>query len=204
MKQSGATQTSRLDKADILELTVSYVKLIQFEEAEVSMATTRQYKSGYLSCARAALNFMDKSLNVNQTVKADLQSRLMDRCERISATENDQSRTILQPPQPIKDSISIEIPTASFSNEIRQGQTSVSNQLPDGQITNNTGMLAIADNLCETKALKRSSSRTDSFIVNKNIQYTLNRIHVTQNKATHPLNLSTCDSSFNGDVWRPW
>ena len=204
MKQSGATQTSRLDKADILELTVSYVKLIQFEEAEVSMATKRQYKSGYLSCARAALNFMDKSLNVNQTVKADLQSRLMDRCERISATENDQSRTISQPPQPIKDSISIEIPTASFSNEIRQGQTSVSNQLPEGQIRNNTGMLAIADNLCQTKALKRSSSRTDSFIVNKNIQYTLDRIHVTQNEAMHPLNLSGCDSSFNGDVWRPW
>ena len=36
-----AAQTSRMDKADILELTVSYLKLVNFEESEAARATKK-------------------------------------------------------------------------------------------------------------------------------------------------------------------
>ena len=232
MTRTGVTQTSKLDKADILELTVSYVKLVHFEAAEGTMATRRRYKSGYLSCAREALKCVDKSLNVNQMVKSNLEQFLTVRCDRLCETETkDNLNKPTCPDQPVMEPITVQIPTASFPNASiqRQSVLNTSRHVYPEQ----TNMLTFADNRntnlnntfgigSKVKYLAKdmsynhmnhASSRNSCYDLNDNIritsntnsvQFTTDILEYSGNDISHSLNLSAADSSFNGDVWRPW
>ena len=227
------TQTSKLDKADILELTVSYVKLIHFEEAEVTMARRRQYNSGYLSCAREALKCVDKSLNVNQTVKSNLEQFLTTRCDRLCEAETkDNSDKLACPDQPTMEPITVQIPTTSFqsaSNQCQRVLNTSRHAHPE-----QTNMLSIADNSSNTALdnafrignkvkhfapdmtgnhVNHASSGDSSYVLNDNLrinnkmnseQFTRDLLDYSGNDIAHSLNLSAADSSFNSDVWRPW
>ena len=120
-----AAQTSRMDKADILELTVSYLKLAQFEESEAARATKRQYKAGYTSCARVALKFIQESTTVNQIVKINMEEFLTNQsCEPAHTDSSEYNRRLngLNSAgtcnQVTQEPIHIQIPTASFSKSV--------------------------------------------------------------------------------------
>ena len=241
VRQLQVTQTSKLDKADILELTVSYVKLVHFEEAEVAMAARRRYKSGYLSCAREALKCVDKSLNVNQTMKANIENFLTERCDRVCNADNrDSQNNSSNPLQPVMEPITVEIPTASFQSASRQIQR-VSNNFLHTHPTQTNNMLALADNNCSmvlnnnfgngtkvkhmaadilknpvnhaSRCLKLVKDKSSGYDLNDNFgistkvnseQFTTDLLNNSGSDVSHALNLSAADSSFSGDVWRPW
>ena len=153
-----------MDKADILELTVSYLKLTKFEEAEVSMATKRQYKSGYLSCARTALKFMEESTTVNHVVKTNLENHLTNQCDVTGTTEYNRHLNIPYTStctrvQPVREPIQIQIPTASFSSHIQQGQSGTK-----------ANMLMLADQ-CKKHTRNDVSLGTESFLTIRNKRY---------------------------------
>ena len=227
------TQTSKLDKADILELTVSYVKLAHFEEAEVTMATRRQYKSGYLSCAREALKCVDKSLNVNQTVKSNVEQFLTLRCDRLCETDTkDNANKLACPDQPVMGPITVQIPTVSFPSESKQCQRilTTSRYTQPEQMNmrifadkNSNTILDKASRIGKTVKhfapdmsdypVDQATSENSSFVLNNNLrinnkvnseQFTRDLLDYSGNDIAHSLNLSAADSSFNSDVWRPW
>ena len=231
MTRTGVTQTSKLDKADILELTVSYVKHVHFEAAEVTMTTRRRYKSGYLSCAREALKCVDKSLNVNQMVKSDLEQFLTVRCDRLCETETkDNSNKPTCPDPPVMEPITVQIPTAPFPNANSQRVLNTFRHVYPEQ----TNMLTFANNNSNitldnvfgisSKAkyfatdmsdnhTDHASSRNSCYDLNDNhritsnansVQFTTHVLEYSRNDVPHSLNLSAADSSFSGDVWRPW
>ncbi|KAL4221057.1 Orange domain [Mactra antiquata] len=65
IKQNGGTQVSKLDKADILEMTVSHLRQIHHQQLSVAMAASstvvQQYREGYLDCASEAVRYMETS-----------------------------------------------------------------------------------------------------------------------------------------------
>lgn len=61
----GGTQVSKLDKADILEMTVSHLRQIHHQQLSAAMAASsgvvQQYREGYLDCAGEAVRYMEAS-----------------------------------------------------------------------------------------------------------------------------------------------
>lgn len=233
MTRTGMTQTSKLDKADILELAVSYFKLVHFEAAEVTMATRRRYKSGYLSCAREAMKCMDNSLNVNQMVKSNLEHFFTIQCDRLCETETkDNSSKPTCTDQPVIELITVQIPTDSFPNASTLRQCVLNT--PRHVYPEQTNMLTFADSCSytnldstfgigsEVKCFKtdmsdnrmnHASSGNSCYDLNDNLritsttnslQFTTDVLEYSGNDVAHSLNMSAADSSFNGDVWRPW
>ena len=224
------TQTSKLDKADILELTVSYVKLVHFEEAEVAKATKRRYKAGYLSCAREAMKCVDKSLNVNETVKSNLEQYLTTRCDMFC--EIDAKNTSCNPSYPdqqVMEPISVRIPTATFQNanmrclrplNVSPDQTNMltfadsyydqsryNTVLDNNALRTGDDVKAFSSEITWFNAAHRNTDFNDNpkGCTNMNsVPFSKDLLDYSGNDITHSLNISAADSSFNGDVWRPW
>lgn len=61
----GGTQVSKLDKADILEMTVSHLRQIQHQQLSAAMAASssvvHRYREGYMECASEAVRYMETS-----------------------------------------------------------------------------------------------------------------------------------------------
>ena len=193
-----AAQTSRMDKADILELTVSYLKLMNFEECETARATQRQYKAGYTSCARVALKFIQESTTVNQIVKTNMEEFLTNRsCEPTQTDSSEYNRRLnglnSTCNHVTQEPIHIQVPSASFSKSVPHFSTST---------RINTLMLA---DQCVHPHKDAVQSRPYASSVDE-LSCALNIFGEIGTETTHPLNLSAAsDSSLNGgDVWRPW
>ena len=58
----GGTQVSKLDKADILEMTVSHLRQIHHQQLAVAMATSasvvKQYQEGFSECASETVRYL--------------------------------------------------------------------------------------------------------------------------------------------------
>ncbi|WAR14610.1 HES4-like protein [Mya arenaria] len=65
IKQNGGTQVSKLDKADILEMTVSHLRQIHHQQLSAAMAAStavvHKYREGYTECAAEAVRYMESS-----------------------------------------------------------------------------------------------------------------------------------------------
>ena len=61
----GGTQVSKLDKADILEMTVSHLRQIHHQQLSAAMASSSsvitQYREGYTECATETIRYMEAS-----------------------------------------------------------------------------------------------------------------------------------------------
>ena len=61
----GGTQVSKLDKADILEMTVSHLRQIHHQQLSAAMAAStsvvQRYREGYMECATEAVRYMETS-----------------------------------------------------------------------------------------------------------------------------------------------
>ena len=193
-----AAQTSRMDKADILELTVSYLKLVNFEESEAARATKRQYKAGYTSCARVALKFVQESTTVNQIVKTNMEEFLTNQsCEPTHRESSEYNRRLnglnSTCNQLTQEPIHIQIPTASFSKSV-----------PPFSTRTKINTLMLADQCAH---LHKDTDQSRPYVSSVNeLSCALNIFGEIGTDTTHPLNLSAAsDSSLNGgDVWRPW
>ena len=195
-----ASQTSRMDKADILELTVSYLKLMNFEENEAARATQRQYKAGYTSCARVALKFIQESTTVNQIVKTNMEEFLTNQSCKPTQTDSSEYNRRLNGlnsagtcNQVTQEPIHIQIPTASFSKRV-----------PPFSTRTRVNTLMLADQCAH---LHKDTIQSRPYVSSVNeLSCALNIFDEIGTDTTHPLNLSAAsDSSLNGgDVWRPW
>ena len=195
-----AAQTSRMDKADILELTVSYLKLVNFEENEAARATKRQYKAGYTSCARVALKFIQESTTVNQIVKTNMEEFLTNQsCEPTQTDSSEYNRRLNglnsagTSNQVTQEPIHIQIPTASFSKSA-----------PPFSTRTKINTLMLADQCAH---IHKDTVQSRPYVPSVNeLSCALNIFGEIGTDTTHPLNLSAAsDSSLNGgDVWRPW
>ncbi|XP_045163831.2 enhancer of split m7 protein-like [Mercenaria mercenaria] len=65
IKQNGGTQVSKLDKADILEMTVSHLRQVHHQQLSAAMAASsnvvQRYREGYMECATEAVRYMETS-----------------------------------------------------------------------------------------------------------------------------------------------
>ncbi|XP_050413274.1 transcription factor HES-1-B [Patella vulgata] len=79
MKQDSA-QISRLEKADILEMTVKYLHHVQRQQPTSSMVNTPQsaakYRAGFTECASEVMRYMSNIQGVNPEVSTKLTGHL--------------------------------------------------------------------------------------------------------------------------------
>ena len=193
-----------MEKADILELTVSYLKLVNFEESETARATKRQYKAGYTSCARVALKFIQESTTVNQIVKTNMEEFLTNQsCELTQTNSSEYNRRLnslksagscsFTCNQATQEPIHIQIPTSSFSKGV-----------PPFSTRTRTNTLMLADQCLH---LHKDTVQSRPYVSSEDERScALDVFDEIGTETTHPLNLSAAsDSSLNGaDVWRPW
>ncbi len=68
---------AKLDKADILELTVRHLTLLQQQQASVTMATqAASYSSGYKDCAQVTIGYIRSTSMMNETSFCSLSNHL--------------------------------------------------------------------------------------------------------------------------------
>ena len=68
---------ARLDKADILELTVSHLTTLQHQHRSVTLATTVEgYKKGFKDCARETFNYLSSTQDLDSKYLRQLNSYL--------------------------------------------------------------------------------------------------------------------------------
>ena len=89
---------SRLDKADILEMTVSHLTTLQDQHRSVNLATTVEgYKKGFKDCARETFNYLSstRALDTNslQQLNTHLQTSYLQKTQRgtVSGPRNPQT-----------------------------------------------------------------------------------------------------------------
>ena len=68
---------SRLDKADILELTVGHLTTLEHQQRSVTMATEASgYKKGYKDCARETITYLSSTRSLNTDTLFELNNHL--------------------------------------------------------------------------------------------------------------------------------
>ncbi|XP_041378104.1 transcription factor HES-1-like [Gigantopelta aegis] len=81
VKQDGA-QFSRLEKADILEMTVKYLKHVQRQQCVSVMAANPtlagKYRAGFTECAGEVMNYIDNANGVDSRIRDNLNQHLTD------------------------------------------------------------------------------------------------------------------------------
>ncbi|KAL3861022.1 hypothetical protein ACJMK2_007115 [Sinanodonta woodiana] len=73
------TQNSRLDKADILEMTVKYLQQLQKQgitSAVVHDTVPMGYQSGYEECARETIHYLNSANGIRPNIKSRVESHL--------------------------------------------------------------------------------------------------------------------------------
>ncbi|GFO08432.1 hypothetical protein PoB_003493700 [Plakobranchus ocellatus] len=84
MQTEQGAQVSRLEKADILEMTVKYLRHVQRQQvSNATMATepevVAKFSAGYTECATEVIRYMDQAKCVTSDVKTRLESHLVER-----------------------------------------------------------------------------------------------------------------------------
>ncbi|XP_060554908.1 protein deadpan-like [Ruditapes philippinarum] len=75
--QQNTAPMTRVDKADILELTVYHLTQLQHQQQSVTMATeAAAYNAGYKACAREAVTYLAKNKITSDTVTGSLSNHL--------------------------------------------------------------------------------------------------------------------------------
>ncbi|XP_045162080.2 enhancer of split mgamma protein-like [Mercenaria mercenaria] len=75
--QQNTAPMTRVDKADILELTVYHLTQLQQQQRSVTMATeAAAFSAGYKACAREAVTYMASNQMASSTVTGSLNSHL--------------------------------------------------------------------------------------------------------------------------------
>ncbi|ESO91382.1 hypothetical protein LOTGIDRAFT_74634, partial [Lottia gigantea] len=75
-----STQYSKLEKADILEMTVKHLKLLQRQQMAVAMTTdpfvVSKYRAGFNECAAEVARYLDSVQGGSQEVKGRVLNHL--------------------------------------------------------------------------------------------------------------------------------
>ncbi|XP_060600945.1 enhancer of split mgamma protein-like [Ruditapes philippinarum] len=75
--QQNTAPMTRVDKADILELTVYHLTQLTQQQQSVTMATeAAAYNTGYKACAREAVTYLAKNTRTSDTVTGSLSNHL--------------------------------------------------------------------------------------------------------------------------------
>nr|AGS55441.1 hairy enhancer of split 7 [Platynereis dumerilii] len=86
---------SKLEKADILEMSVKYLKNLQRQHLAVAMATDpkviSKYATGYSQCATEVTHYLGKLDGLDQDVKSRLSSHLNNCVQKLNAAASSQT-----------------------------------------------------------------------------------------------------------------
>ncbi|CAL1527252.1 unnamed protein product [Lymnaea stagnalis] len=77
--QTEGAQVSRLEKADILEMTVKYLRHIQHQQMVPEPEVTAKFSAGYTECASEVIRYIDTVKCVTPEVRSRLESHLVER-----------------------------------------------------------------------------------------------------------------------------
>ncbi|PIK58850.1 hairy and enhancer of split transcription factor C [Apostichopus japonicus] len=106
-------QNSKMEKADILDMTLRYVKDIQQKKREGIQPSVDQFHAGYSECLSQVSNFLTSSESMSLETRRRLLTYLADKCLTGTAMdESKQTGSHLAPPSPTETRISPPPPTA--------------------------------------------------------------------------------------------
>ncbi|XP_059153198.1 uncharacterized protein LOC131938968 [Physella acuta] len=77
--QTEGAQVSRLEKADILEMTVKYLRHIQHQQAPEQPEVVAKFSAGYSECATEVIRYIDAVKCVTPDVRSRLENHLVER-----------------------------------------------------------------------------------------------------------------------------
>ncbi|XP_052082993.1 transcription factor HES-1-like [Mytilus californianus] len=96
-----SSQYSKLEKADILEMTVKHLRSLQRQQMSSALASDptviTKYRSGFNECTNEVMRYLGSVQNVND----DVRSRLVNHLSSCSQTVNATTQTAQTQPQPI-------------------------------------------------------------------------------------------------------
>ncbi|GFS20637.1 transcription factor HES-1 [Elysia marginata] len=84
MQTEQSTQVSRLEKADILEMTVKYLRHMQRQQVSTAALGSEpevaaKFSAGYTECATEVIRYMDQAKCVTSDIRSRLESHLVER-----------------------------------------------------------------------------------------------------------------------------
>ncbi|XP_060077587.1 transcription factor HES-4-B-like [Ylistrum balloti] len=124
-----STQVSKLEKADILEMTVNYLRNTQHQQQQCVDSTTdmrrNKYRTGFNECATEVMRYLGNDEGVTPDVKSRLSDHLT-RCVRVMNSRLSESRPEASEyiSQTCAEGLSIDIPFSGSSVGTVQSQTS--------------------------------------------------------------------------------
>ncbi|KAH9513446.1 hypothetical protein Btru_033051 [Bulinus truncatus] len=77
--QTEGAQVSRLEKADILEMTVKYLRHVQSQQVAPEPEVVTKFSAGYTECASEVIRYIDAVNCVSPDVRAKLENHLVER-----------------------------------------------------------------------------------------------------------------------------
>ncbi|XP_046352092.1 transcription factor HES-1-A-like [Haliotis rufescens] len=106
-----SSQFSKLEKADILELTVKHLRNLQRQQISGSMATDTsvmgKYRAGFNECANEVMRYLSSSHDINGDVRSQLINHLANCLQAVNSVQTPDAihQRCLQP-------ISVQIPSS--------------------------------------------------------------------------------------------
>ncbi|XP_067658987.1 transcription factor HES-1-A-like [Haliotis asinina] len=106
-----SSQFSKLEKADILELTVKHLRNLQRQQISASMASDTsvmgKYRAGFNECANEVMRYLSTSHDINGDVRSQLINHLANCLQAVNSVQTPDSihQRCLQP-------ISVQIPSS--------------------------------------------------------------------------------------------
>ena len=154
---------SRLEKADILEMTVKYLRHVQRQQVNTTAAmggsepeVAAKFSAGYTECATEVIRYMDQAKCVTSDVRTRLESHLVERLRDTvcvpSAPTSGVVPTSQQQQQQQKSHTAPEKELSRTSSSASVCPTSVSNMVKP--------QLAVSNSSAEQFSAKSSSSAT--------------------------------------------
>ena len=197
---------SKLEKADILEMTVQYLERIAVDQRQIQTATTptvaSPYQSGYTFCANQAFNYLE--LNANTAANGLPQSNHVQDsiCSRVvpNTCENDLSCRLSEHLNCRHGAIRSQMTCPRVWNDGLQtdNSTTFSNSRLERQERSHISTHAIGNNDINKQAMLN----LNSIYVSEN---STENIEPSRNNANEQLNNENAlNAHVDMAVWRPW
>uniref|UniRef100_A0A336K281 CSON005255 protein n=1 Tax=Culicoides sonorensis TaxID=179676 RepID=A0A336K281_CULSO len=187
LQNNDGENVTKLEKADILELTVRYLHGLKRKNRLYAVGNvdyTDRFKAGFKHCAIEVSQFLNK---IDQNANVHLMRHLSDCIQRVDILSPSQIHMNRVASPNISDTQTIPFPTVETKNNLNalKGDTSF--------------------NLDNSLHQKISSSKMEN-VIPERAMYKINnyvpdyRPVLIVNKGSY----STKEESHSGDVWRPW
>ncbi|XP_053378695.1 transcription factor HES-4-A-like [Mercenaria mercenaria] len=215
IRRNGGTQTAKLDKADILEMTVNCMMTLQYGQSIVTMVNKHQYNYGYQICERDAMRVLGDSKDCSSWYLSRHRRNIFDSQTTDDIFQPDVSADdIISKQQPIGIAIP-QLPVLTSTpnpltidvnkivktkSKISEGNEPLGNLLKLDDRMEPEYEINADDNDVSSDEFEASESRTSDIV---NLRHSEAFNPNTSNKA-NTIERSDCYCVSEVRVWRPW